>query len=178
MFAPGPPTLLIDVDGVLSLFGFDFADPPSGFPVSIDGTPHWLSTDAGARLDRLSRTFDCVWCTGWEDRAEEHLPRLLGLAGGWPHLRFDELPRTTNARRHWKLAAIDAHVGAAAPVAWIDDAHDATCEQWAASRPGATLLVATNPAVGLTAAHVDELEAWAAALTTNGPATQEVTGPP
>jgi hypothetical protein len=160
MPAPALPTLLIDVDGVVSLFGFDLADPPSGFPVNVDGTPHWLSRAAGERLARLSRRFACVWCTGWEERAEDHLPRALGLAGGWPHLSFD---RTPNPRGHWKLAAIDAHAGPLAPVAWIDDAHDDRCRAWADRRPGATLLVTTNPAVGLTDAHVAELESWAAA---------------
>jgi HAD domain in Swiss Army Knife RNA repair proteins len=163
MFAPVRPTLLVDVDGVLSLFGFDFADPPPGFPVWVDGTPHWLSSEAGARLARLAGHFDCVWCTGWEDRAEDHLPRLLGLPGGWPHLSFDRNQDRPERREHWKLAAIDAHVGPDAPLAWIDDAHDATCARWAAARPGETLLIATNPAVGLTAGHVEELEAWAAA---------------
>ena len=159
MFAPVRPTLLIDVDGVLSLFGFDFADPPPAFPVSVDGTPHWLSSEAGAHLVRLARTFDCVWCSGWEDRAEDHLPRLLGLPGGWPHLRFDRAP---SPHGHWKLAAIDTHVGPDAPVAWIDDAHDDACARWATERPGETLLIRTNPAVGLTAGHVAELEDWAA----------------
>jgi hypothetical protein len=165
MPAPLLPTLLIDVDGVLSLFGFDPADPPSGCPANVDGTPHWLSTGAGACLARLAQTFACVWCTGWEDRAEDHLPRLLGLPGGWPHLSFD---RTPNAHGHWKLAAIDAYTGPDRAVAWIDDAHDDRCRAWAAARPGPTLLVATHPAVGLTGAHVTTLEAWAAALTTAG----------
>jgi hypothetical protein len=172
MLAPAQPTLLIDVDGVVSLFGFDFADPPSGCPVWVDGTPHWLSLDAGARLARLSRTFACVWCTGWEDRAEDHLPRLLGLEGGWPHLSFDRVP---NPHGHWKLAAIDAHAGPDRALAWIDDAHDDACRAWAAARPGATLLVTTNPSVGLTDAHVTRLEAWAAAATATAPTT---TAPP
>jgi hypothetical protein len=159
MFAPIRPTLLVDVDGVLSLFGFDLADPPPGFPVWVDGTPHWLSPEAGARLARLSHTFACVWCTGWEDRAEESLPRLLGLEGGWPHLCFDATPATTG---HWKLAAIDAHAGPHAPLAGIDDAHDDACRAWAAARPGPTLLVGTDPAQGLTDAHVSTLETWAA----------------
>jgi hypothetical protein len=123
--------LLVDVDGVISLFGFDHADPPAAFPVSLDGTPHWLSSGAGARLVRLGRTFECVWCTGWEERAEEHLPRLLGLPGGWRHLVLGE---------GWKRAAIDAQGPA---------------------RTGPTLLVSTDPAVGLTDAHVALLEAWA-----------------
>jgi hypothetical protein len=65
--------LLIDVDGVISLFGFDHTSPPAAFPVAVDGIPHWISEGAGPRLIRLARTFECVWCTGWEERAEEHL---------------------------------------------------------------------------------------------------------
>ena len=111
---------------------------------------------------RLARTFECVWCTGWEERAEEHLPRLLGLPGGWPHLRF---PRSeSQPARHWKLEAIEAGVGAERPVAWVDDGFDDTCEAWAEVRPGPTLLVRTEPASGLTEAHVTRLERWAREL--------------
>ena len=49
-----PPILLIDVDGVLSLFGFDHVAPPPGFPVLVDGTPHWLSSDTGPLLIRCA----------------------------------------------------------------------------------------------------------------------------
>jgi hypothetical protein len=146
--------LLIDVDGVVSLFGFDHDDPPPGCPVAVDGTPHWIATGAGARLARLARTFECVWCTGWEERAEEHLPRLLGLAGGWEHLTLGE---------GWKLAAIDTMVDETRPLAWIDDDFDERHAAWAAARRGPTLLVPTDPAVGLTDAHVSLLEGWASA---------------
>jgi hypothetical protein len=156
------PILLVDVDGVLSLFGFG-AMPPAGLmPTSVDGIPHLLSSAAGPRLQRLSRSFDCVWCTGWEERADEHLPRLLGMPGGWPHLSFDRSESGTP--RHWKLAAIEAHAGPERPVAWVDDAFDATCERWAEARPGATLLVRTEPASGLTEEHVTRLERWARRL--------------
>jgi hypothetical protein len=156
-----PPLLLVDVDGVVSLFGFDTGRPPAGFPTSVDGIPHWLSEGAGKRLCRLAETFECVWCTGWEERAEEHLPHLLGLPGGWPHLVFSEIPEV---RAHWKLAAIDAYAGRQRPVAWIDDAHDDRCERWARARTGPTLLVTANPAVGITDDHVDALERWAREL--------------
>ena len=146
------PVLLVDVDGVISLFGFDHTDPPLGFPVAVDGMPHWLSDGAGPRLTRLSRTFECVWCTGWEERAEEHLPRLLGLPGGWPHLPLGA---------GWKLEAIDTCFGASRPVAWIDDVHDARERAWAGAREGPTLLVTCDPAVGITDEHVAALEAWA-----------------
>jgi hypothetical protein len=49
-------------------------------------------------------------------------------------------------------------------MAWIDDAHDERCVSWAASRPGPTLLVTTDPAVGLTEAEVERLLDWADSL--------------
>jgi hypothetical protein len=144
--------LLVDVDGVVSLFGFDHTGPPPGFPVTVDGTPHWLSSGAGTRLIRLARTFECVWCTGWEERAEEHLPFFLGLPGGWRHLTLGP---------GWKLPAIDAAFPGTRPLAWIDDDHGEAAAAWAAARAGPTLLVATDPAVGLTDDHVESLEGWA-----------------
>ena len=149
---------MVDVDGVISLFGFDPSDPPAGYPVAVDGTPHWIGAGAGPRLRRLARTFECVWCTGWEERAEEHLPHLLGLPGGWAHLRFETVPEI---RAHWKLAAIEAFAGHDRPVAWIDDAHDDRCTAWVSARRGPTLLVSTDPAVGLTDDQVAHLVAWA-----------------
>ena len=54
------PLLLIDGDGVVS------SQP---LPArSSNGSP---------------ATFECFSYSGWEERAEEHLPRLLGLPGGW-----------------------------------------------------------------------------------------------
>lgn len=157
---PAAPLLLIDVDGVISLFGFGQTEPPEGRFVVVDGIPHLISAKAGQHLARLAEAFECVWCTGWEDRAEEHLPALLGLPGGWAHLTFAVAP---GPGLHWKLEAIEAHAGPQRPVAWIDDDHDRSCERWAAERPGATLLVATDPAVGLTDAHVATLLDWARA---------------
>jgi len=154
------PLLLVDVDGVVSLFGFDPAAPPEGRFVTVDGHPHYLSAHAGEHLCRLAERFECVWCTGWEDRAEEHLPRLLGLPGGWGHLAFEEAPAPL---AHWKLAAIDAYSGRDRPLAWVDDSHDQSCRRWAAERArrgGATLLVTTDPAVGITDEHVDSLLGW------------------
>jgi hypothetical protein len=158
----GRPVLLVDVDGVLSLFGFGAAPPAGLVPASIDGIPQFLSPDAALRLNRLAATFQCAWCTGWEERAEEHLPRLLGLPGGWPHLTF--APREPVAGRHWKLGAIESWAGRDAPLAWIDDAFDPSCDAWATARDAPTLLVRTEPATGLAQEHVTRLESWARSL--------------
>ncbi len=157
-----PPLLLIDVDGVISLFGFSPERRPAGTFAVVDGLPHLLSAHATALLERLSGTFEMVWCTGWEDRAAEHLPHLLGLSGpAYPYLVFGPVAASG---RHWKLDAIDAHAGPDRPLAWIDDDHDDRTRAWAGERPGPTLLVTTDPAVGITPAHAEELEAWARSL--------------
>jgi hypothetical protein len=156
--------LLLDVDGVISLFGFDLDRPPAGRYALVDGTMHFLSATAAALIAELTRTFELVWCTGWEEKADEHLPAQLGLPRGLAHLTFLTADPGA-APRHWKLAAIDAFAGPRRPLAWIDDAHDDSCRQWAADRPGATLLVVTEPAIGITAAHVHALGVWARSLT-------------
>jgi hypothetical protein len=149
------PLLLIDVDGVLSLFGTGDGDLVG---VLIDGVPHLLSRDAAAALRSVAEQFECVWCTGWEERADENLPRLLDLPRGWPHVPLG----SAAAGPHWKLAGIDAYAGPARPLAWIDDNHGAACVDWAANRPGPTLLVSTEPHIGMTEAHARTLRAWAA----------------
>jgi len=150
------PLLLVDVDGVLSLFGAG-VDRARCVPTLVEGIPHLLSRAAAQALARLAPHFECVWCTGWEDRAGSHLPYLLDLPGGWAHITFPDRPEDA---AHWKLRAIDAFAGAGRPVAWLDDAHDERCRAWAEARPGPTLLVTTDPAVGLTEAHADRVQAW------------------
>jgi hypothetical protein len=160
----GIPLLLVDVDGVISLYGFDPNTRPAGRFETVDGIHHYLSASAGEHLRRLSGHFELVWCTGWEDRANEYLPHALSLPGILPFLTFDSGPPGAS-ERHWKLEAIERHAGPDRPVAWIDDDH-AACQEWAASRPGPTLLVTTDPAVGMTQAHVEELLAWARHVST------------
>lgn len=158
------PLLLLDIDGVISLFGFARHDPPAGRFHAIEGVPHYLSAAASPQLARLAGSFDLAWASGWEDRANDHLPHLLGLPGPLPFLRFERSGGAgSSMRAHWKLAAVDAYAPARA-LAWIDDAFDASCEQWAAARQAPTLLIATEPAVGLTDAQADRLIAWASSV--------------
>lgn len=153
------PLLLIDVDGVISLFGFDAARPPVGRFQLVDGIAHFLSSTAGGCLVELMDAFELVWCTGWEEKANDYLPFALGLPGPLPLVSFDRFDRPTKA--HWKLAGIDAYAGADRPLAWVDDAHDERCTAWAQARTAPTLLLVTDPAIGLTDEHVAGLLAWA-----------------
>ena len=114
------PLLMVDIDGVISLFGAgrnaatwpapadrrQGSAAPRGSFHSIDGIPHFLSSTAAAHLLGLAEDFDLVWASGWEERAEEYLPHLLGLPVGLPFLRFERSPGRSNA--HWKLESIEA----------------------------------------------------------------------
>jgi hypothetical protein len=156
------PVLLVDVDGVISLWGFPERMRPRGTFLSVDGIPHFLSAEAGDHLLALRSAYELVWCTGWEEKANEYLPAALGLPEPLPHLGFDShIEAGTTMPGHWKLAAIQAYVGSDRPVAWIDDAFNEACHAWAADRPGATHLEVTDPATGLTATHASTLLAWA-----------------
>ncbi|MDX6667957.1 MAG: hypothetical protein QOK04_1337 [Solirubrobacteraceae bacterium] len=155
------PVLLVDVDGVISLFGFEPDSRPAGRYFSVDGIAHYLSATAGRHLRDLAPHFELVWCSGWEDRANVYLPYALELADPLPHLTFAGPPG--EADRHWKLDAIDAYAGPTRPLAWIDDDHS-NCETWAQQRPGPTLLIATDPQKGITEEHFDQLLRWAESL--------------
>ena len=145
---PKKPVLFVDVDGVISLWGFPSDRRPAGEFVNVDGILHFLSAAAAEHLPDLASSFELVWCTGWEERANDYLPARLRLPASLPFLTFTRNPGRTHA--HWKLDAIDAYARDR-PAAWIDDALDDACRAWAAARAAPTLLVTTDPAVGLTA---------------------------
>ena len=163
-----PPILFVDIDGVISLFGFDRTAPPPGSLHTVDGMPHWIGERSGAHLARLAPRFELVWASGWEERANEHLPHMLELPSELPTLSFDELKVFGEA--HWKIAAVDAYASGR-PAAWIDDSLDERCHAWAQGRSEPTLLVETDPAVGITEEHVEALMAWAERLERQGSET-------
>jgi hypothetical protein len=158
------PVLAVDIDGVISLFGFDQPEPgrggannvPGEFHL-IDGMLHCISLETGPRLERLSKTYELIWASGWEDRANDHLPGILGLPQ-FPYLTFDGRARFGTA--HWKLEALEEYAGSR-PLAWIDDNLDGSCHEWAEKRAAPTLLVPTESDVGLLDVHVEVIERWA-----------------
>ena len=152
------PILALDVDGVISLFGFNgpLDQVPGRFHL-IDGMAHCIPDGVADRLRRLGEHYDVIWATGWEDRANDRLPDILGLPGELPFLTFGGNARFGTA--HWKIDAIDMYAGDR-PLAWIDDCLDETCQAWASDRDAPTLLVPTEPDRGLEEAHVDALLDW------------------
>ena len=156
------PILFVDVDGVISLFGFSHADPPPGSFHFVDGVMHCINEACGPRLTRLGERYELVWATGWEEKANEYLPHVLRLeVPELPVITFGEDAVFGSA--HWKLAAIDTYARGRA-AAWVDDFLDDQCERWAAERSEPTLLVRTQSHSGLTDELVDDLIAWAEAL--------------
>ncbi|MEA2201402.1 MAG: hypothetical protein QOI89_1998 [Solirubrobacteraceae bacterium] len=164
---------MVDIDGVISLFrsGARSSGAPQeieGSFHSIDGMPHFLSSTAAAHLLALSSLFDLVWASGWEEKADEHLPHLLGLPAALPFLRFPRAERGSQVTHgHWKLESIGTFA-AGRPLAWIDDALSPACHEWATARAEPTLLVQTAPEHGLTAREAQLLRDWARALAAQG----------
>jgi len=181
---------MVDIDGVVSLFGPSQPAgttgagvaperrwPLSGAPLlssgpsetppvegrlhAIEGIPHFLSATAAAHLLTLTGRYEPVWASGWEEKANEYLPHLLDLPAALPFVRFSALSRHgRSTHAHWKLEAIDSYAGAR-PLAWVDDAFNEACHAWARAREAPTLLVPTAPERGLTAREADLLAAWA-----------------
>lgn len=153
------PVLALDVDGVISLFGFEgpAVEAPGRFHL-INGMAHCIPDGIGSMLGRLAAFYEIVWATGWEDRANERLPEILGLPGQLPFLTFDGRARFGTA--HWKIDAIDRYASGRA-LAWVDDSIDVTCRAWADERAAPTLLVQTESDIGLTERHVEALIEWA-----------------
>jgi hypothetical protein len=154
------PILFVDVDGVISVFGFspDAGELPGPFHW-IDGVAHCIPLDIGERLVRLSSRFELGWATGWEEKANEYLPHILQLpTGELPCLMFQG--QAVFGSAHWKLDAISDYASDR-PAAWIDDNLDDACRYWATARNAPTLLVETKSAIGITDEHVDELLGWA-----------------
>jgi hypothetical protein len=158
------PVLAVDVDGVISLFGFE--QPPdrsiARFEL-IDGMVHCISLAAGERLRRLAEHYELVWATGWEERANDTLPALLGIPE-LPAINFDGAARWGTA--HWKLGPLTEYAHGRA-LAWIDDSFDGSCYEWARARQNAampTLLVPTDSDHGLLEVQVEALIGWARGL--------------
>ncbi len=155
------PILAVDVDGVISIFGFD--DPPGRDEARfelVDGMVHCISLlgrrPPAAPVGALRHGLG----DGVGGRANDYLPNILGLPV-LPHLTFNGTARFGSA--HWKLGPLDEYCQGR-PMAWIDDNLDESCYEWARARPEPTLLVPTEPHLGLEEAETEALVAWARGL--------------
>jgi hypothetical protein len=118
-----------------------------------------LSPGHGELLLSLERTYELVWATAWEHRANRLICPVLAL----PELPVIEFPLDGRDLYFRKLPAVIEAVGDR-PCAWIDDEHRPDHYTWAERRGVPTLIVDINPAEGLTSDVVVRLAEWAAAL--------------
>ena len=119
--------------------------------------PHCISLPVGERLLRLSEHFELVWASGWEDKANFYLPQILGLPE-MPHVSFDVAARIGGA--HWKLGPLEEYAAAGrSPGSTTTSTRAVTSGRGA--RPEPTLLVPTEPQLGLEEGHAEALNAWA-----------------
>ena len=145
---------------MISLFGFTPGEGQLPGPLHwIDGVAHCIPEDVGARLVTLAERFDLVWATGWEERANEHLPYILKLP-------FRDLPCLTLRRpRGVRLGPLegrrDRRVRGRPPGRLDRRQPRRDLHRLGRGATAPTLLVETPSAVGLTDEHVTELLRWA-----------------
>jgi hypothetical protein len=153
------PLLLVDVDGVLN--PWHAIDCPPGFREYsfFPGERVLLSEGHGDLLRELASSFELVWATAWEHRANRLICPVIAL----PELPVIEFPVTGPDYVFRKLPAVIDSVGDR-PCAWIDDEHHPAHYRWARERGVPTLIVDIDPAEGLTASVAKQLAEWAAAL--------------
>jgi hypothetical protein len=164
------PVLAVDIDGVISLFGFEGEPQVEGAELElIEGALHCISMHAGDQLRRLAEQFEIVWATGWE-AGGERVSQILGLPQ-WPSLSFKGSARFGSA--DWKLEPLGRYAHGR-PLAWIDDSLDQACYAWARARKEPTLLVETEPQTGMQEVQVEALLGWARSLRADA---QETAGP-
>jgi hypothetical protein len=153
------PLLLVDVDGVLN--PWLAVECPAGFREYsfFPGERVLLSEGHGALLRELADSFELVWATAWEHRANRLICPVIAL----PELPVIEFPLSGRDLYFRKLPSVIEAVGDR-PCAWIDDEHRPDHYTWAESRGVPTLIVDIDPAKGLTSDVAARLAGWAAAL--------------
>jgi hypothetical protein len=148
--------LLLDVDGVLNPFAVRPRAVPAGFVEhAIQGYRVLLSARHGEWLTSLADRFELVWATTWESEANIEIGPRIGLPR-LPWIGFGDVEREGG----WKVPAID-RFATGRPLAWIDDDIERTAEAWARNRSAPTLLLRSDPGVGLVRRHIKALERFA-----------------
>lgn len=159
------PVIGIDVDGVLNALG----PLQDGWEEATRlGYPIRYSQWHGARLVDLAEEHDAdlVWCTTWEERANDLIAPLVGLpqlpviplAPGRAGMKFSE----SRPVGHIKAVSIARWNQAGAPFLWLDDEPDAA--EWLSPYSFPHQVIRVEPLAGLQPSHLELARSWLARL--------------
>lgn len=156
------PLLAVDVDGVLN--AVSRGEPPDGWRDTRKiGFRIRYNPEHGGQL--LAIAAECgaelVWCTTWEDLANQHIRQLVGLpelpwvpmAPGRNGLKFSQHASVGCT----KAAALRAYAGTR-PFCWLDDEPDAAAEL--SGHPVPHLVVHVDNDAGLQEHHLAAARTW------------------
>lgn len=143
--------LFLDVDGVINVFDQFAAQSMKTREIQVsfgDGIqiPISFEPEIADRLRRLDAEFEIVWCTAWFEHANELLRAIAPDLGPWPVLSWSDL----------KLEAIQSEIRNGRGWVWIDDDADWEVERIGAQPPADSLILNTDPNLGLTEEVLDQ----------------------
>lgn len=148
------PILLLDVDGVLNVVGRDCKSREVRFEWCPGSFMSFYPTkNAKPLLELAWRLFDVRWLTTWGKGAN--------LIARWAGLK-EKRAIVDRGGLDWKVAAV-ARVSKSwkGPIAWIEDGISPEAKAIVAARGWSYFHC--DPFVGVTEAHLKDLEAFAAA---------------
>lgn len=166
---PPKPILYVDVDGVLNRVGQTPAGVEPDKHIVLGGPGPYavrIACGTAARLKALAGPdgpFEGRWATTWGQAAADQIGSILGVGQKWKVVDLDGHPAATTA----KLPAVLADARKR-PFAWLDDELGGDAHQAAEARDefsAPTLLVQTDPTIGLTDEQAQALHDWAAQAT-------------
>ena len=150
------PALILDIDGVLRVFS-DLR--PDNYTVH-DKYPYFAYNPATGDMVRtlLDKT-DGYYISTWRENCHDHIGKALLL----PEMDWiNDDPFRPDAHEFSERALAISGLFGNRSVVWVDDEIKDRDYEWAKQRSAPTLLMRTNPDVGLTSRQAELIGSWLA----------------
>ncbi len=122
----------------------DAGEPAGALPLDRRHTALPFATAPPRTCWGCATAIELVWASGWEERANEHLPHLLGMPARLPFLRFSREPERADAAKPTGSSTRSTAMPASARLPGSTTRFNAACHEWAQARSAPTLLVANR----------------------------------